>query len=370
MKVTLIFILSVFLALLVLGCSHKEAHTSRAPEVVRDVRVAEVQRRTLPDYVDAVGTVRAAQTSQISAQIVGTISSLHVHEGQQVRRGDVLVTLDDIQQRATLERASAGVAAAQQDVAAADADYHLASTTLARYQSLYEKKSVSPHEMDEMQAQARMANARQDQAQAGIAQARAAEQQARAGLSFTRIRAPFDGVITAKYVDAGTLASPGVPLLAIEDVHRFRLEANVDEGDIRFVKLGATVPADIDALGTQIQGRVVQIVPAADPASRSFLVKVEMTPDSRLRSGLFGRVQFPKGERRAIVLPKSAILDRGQLHGVYVLDTNSLASLRFVSLGQQRDGQVEVLSGLNGGERLVLEPRDRELSGKRIEAHP
>ena len=240
------------------------------------------------------------------------------------------------------------------------------NATLTRYQSLYENKSVSPHEMDEVQARQKSAGARRDQAQAGIAQARAMEAQARAGLSYTRIRAPFDGVITARLVDTGALSSPGVPLITIEDTHRFRLEASVDEGDIRFVTLGAGARVSVDALGTDLNAKVVQIVPAADPASRSFVVKLELSPDAHLRSGLFGRVRFPRGQREAILIPRTALLERGQMHGVYVVAADGQIGLRYVTLGKPAGDDVEILSGLSGGERLIGSPGSRDLAGKKV----
>jgi RND family efflux transporter MFP subunit len=362
----ILFVLAFLAALMSPGCSDKKTPVAQAPEVVRDLSILQAQRKTVPDSIEAVGTIRALQTSQLSAQISGAIASIRAQEGQRVRRGDVLIVLDDAQQRAALERASAAVNAAQQDTAAAAADYGLQNATLTRYQGLYENKSVSPHEMDEVQARQKSAGARRDQAQAGIAQARAMEAQARAGLSYTRIRAPFDGVITARLVDTGALASPGVPLITIEDTHRFRLEASVDEGDIRFVTLGASARVSVDALGTDLSAKVVQIVPAADPASRSFVVKLELAPDARLRSGLFGRVRFPRGQREAIVIPRTALLERGQMHGVYVVAADGQIGLRYVTLGKPAGEDVEILSGLSGGERLVGSPGSRDLAGKKV----
>ena len=362
----ILFGLAFLAALISLGCSDQKTPVAQTPEVVRDVQMLDAQRKTVPDSIEAVGTIRALQTSQLSAQISGVIASIRAQEGQRVRRGELLIVLDDAQQRAALERASAVVNAAQQDIAAADADYGLQNATRNRYQSLYEKKSVSAHEMDEVQARQRSAGARRDQAQAGIAQARAMEAQARAGLSYTRIRAPFDGIVSARLVDTGALASPGVPLITIEDTHRFRLEASVDEGDLRFVTLGATARASVDALGTDLSAKVVQIVPAADPASRSFVVKLELPADARLRSGLFGRVRFPRGQREAIIIPRTAVLERGQMHGVYVVATDGQIGLRFITLGKPAGDNVEILSGLSAGERLIGAPGGRDLAGKKV----
>ncbi len=360
----LAFVLPFFA--LLLGCSDNRTSTAPAPEIVHGVSLVEVQRTPVPDYVEAVGTVRAAQTSQLSAQIAGAIVSIRAQEGQRVRRGEVLVVLDDAQQRAALQRASAGVNAAQQDITAADAQNALARTTLSRYQELYDKKSVSPHEMDEVQARAKSAAAGRDQANAGLAQARAMEAQAQTGLGYTRIRAPFDGVVTAKQVDVGTLASPGMPLLTVEDTRHFRLEASVDEGDIRWVKLGASARVTVDAIGTEVQGKIVQIVPAADPASRSFVVKLELPPDAQLRSGLFGRVRFVRGQRDAIMVPRTALLNRGQLQGVYVVGADGQVALRYVTLGRPAGPDIELLSGVTAGERLIASHGGRDLAGKKV----
>jgi RND family efflux transporter MFP subunit len=357
------------LALSAAGCGGEKQTAAAVPPVVRDVTLVQSQRMTIPDYVKAMGTVHAAQTSQLSSQIVATITAIRVHEGQQVRKGDVLIVLDDAQQQAALERATAGVNAAGQDIAASEADYNLASSTLTRYQTLFERKSVSPHEFDQVQARAKAAAAHRDQAQAGLKQATAAEAQARSALGYTRIRAPFDGVISDKRVDPGALAAPGVPLLTIEDMRHFRMEANVDEHDIGVIHLQAPAGVVVDALG-EFQGKIVQIVPAADPASRSFLVKVELPADARLRSGLSGHAHFNRGERQAITIPREAVLDRGQLQAVYVVGQDKLANLRYVTLGKPAGApqQVEVLAGLQPGEWVVAQPGDRELAGKRIEA--
>lgn len=344
----------------------KQKQRSAQPEIVPDVPVVQVQRAVVPDYVEAVGTVRAARTAQLSAQVVATVLSVRAVEGQRVRKGDVLVVLDDAQQRAALERAQAAVAASQQGISAAEADYSLAQATMTRYEELYEKKSVSPHEFDEVQARYKAATARREAARAGQGQARAAAAEAQTLLGYTRVRAPFDGVVTAKQVDAGALAAPGVPLLTVEDTRRFRLEVTVDEGQIEVVKLGAAPPVMVDALGAEMTGKLVQVVPAADPASRSFLVKVGLPSDPRLRSGLFGRVRFLSGERTTVMVPRTAVLDRGQIQAVYVVGKDGEVAIRYVTLGRESGDRVEVLSGLAVGERLVAEHRGRELAGKRI----
>ena len=336
---------------------------------MRNVPVFSVRQANLPDLLEAAGTVRAAQTSDLASQMMGTIVEIRVHEGDRVQRGQVLAVIDDSQPRAALDRATAGELAAQQELVAAESNLALAESTLKRYQALYERKSVSPQEFDEIKARQQAALARRDIADAGQAQAKAALTQAHTAFDYSRIRAPFDGVVTEKKVDSGTLASPGMPIFTVEDTRRYRLEVTVNENDLRDLRMGQQVSAVIDALdNTALSGKVVQIVPAADPASRSFLVKVELPTSPRLRSGLFGRAQFPRGERQALLIPGSAVVDRGQLQGVFVIDQNKLASLRYVTLGKAFGSQVEVLAGLQDGDRLVARPGALELNGKRVEA--
>jgi multidrug efflux pump subunit AcrA (membrane-fusion protein) len=133
--------------------------------------------------------------------------------------------------------------------------------------------------------------------------------------------------------------------------------------------MGQQIPVVIDVIGGgELKGKVVEIVPAADSASRSFLVKVEVPPDPALRSGLFGRAQFSRGERSSLLIPRTAVVERGQLQGIYVLDQNKIASLRYITLGKSSGAQVEVLAGLQAGERLIADPGGREFSGKKIES--
>jgi multidrug efflux pump subunit AcrA (membrane-fusion protein) len=133
--------------------------------------------------------------------------------------------------------------------------------------------------------------------------------------------------------------------------------------------MGGQVTVVVDALETaQQKGKVVQIVPAADSASHTFLVKIELPADTRLRSGLFGRAQFSRGNRSALLIPETAVVERGQLQGVYVLDQNSIANLRYVTIGKPNGSAVEVLAGLQERERLVAKPGALDLAGKRIEA--
>jgi RND family efflux transporter MFP subunit len=366
--------MQLFLLGLVIGwlavwsaCSNGTQPAATHPEIVRDITFFTAQRTAVPDYVEATGTVRASQTAQIASQVMGAITHVNVQEGDQVRRGEVLITIDGAQQRSAYDSAHAGLQASQETIAAADADYALAESTMNRYQMLYDKKSVSPQEFDEVKTRLAAAKARRDAAYAARSQADAGVAAASTAVGFTKIRAPFDGLVVAKLADAGAMASPGVPLLTIENPSRFRLEALLDESQIGIVRLGEIVPVVLDSLGNQtIAGKVVQIVPVADPASRTFTVKLDLPANPQIRSGLFGRARFGRGERESILVPQSALLHRGQLDAVYVVGNDEIASLRYITLGKPSADRVEVLSGLESGERIVVQPGGRELSGKQV----
>jgi RND family efflux transporter MFP subunit len=350
------------------NCSTEQQAAVPSTETVRNVSVVAVKQDNIPDVLEAVGTVRALQTSDLASQMMGNIVEMRVHEGDRVYRGQVLAVIDDSQPRATVDRATAAELSAQQQLVAADSDLALAESTLKRCQYLYEQKVVSQQEFDEVTARQQAAFAHRDIAQAGQAQARAALQQAMTSLEYTRIRAPFNGVVTHKKADSGTLASPGMPIFTIEDTHRYRLEVAVNESELQYVRTGGQVSTAIEALGNaELRAKVAEIVPAADPASRAFLVKIELPPDTRLRSGLFGTAQSSRGEQQVVLIPRSALVERGQLEGVFVLDQNKVASLRYVTLGKSSGPEIEVLSGLQGGEWFVANPGERDLNNKRIE---
>jgi RND family efflux transporter MFP subunit len=376
MKLKNVFSSGVLFALaaavsIISGCSKERRIEAAAPDTVSNVQVVVAQKSNVPDWLEVVGTVRAAQTSQLASQIMGNIVAVQAHEGERVESGQVLVMIDDTQLRSAVEQAAAAELAAQKDVSAAESELALAQTTLKRYEQLYEKKSVSPQEFDEIKTRAQSAEARRGMAKAALAQANAALAQARTSLGYTRIHTPFAGVVTERKADPGTLASPGMPILTLEDTRSYRLEVTVDESDVHLVRIGQSARVNIDALGeAKVAGKVVQIVPAADPGSRSFLVKIELPKDSHLRSGLFGRAQFSRGERSALLIPRTAVVERGQLQGVYVLDSEQIAGMHYVTLGRTSGQQVEVLSGLEGGETIITSPGERELGGKRIVARP
>jgi RND family efflux transporter MFP subunit len=215
------------------------------------------------------------------------------------------------------------------------------------------------------------ASAQLEAAQAQLAAAKAQANASRTMLSYSRVVAPFAGVITTRMADPGALASPGIPLVQIDSAGPLQLQAVVAESAIGAIRNGMKLRITTDAVpGVDPIGIVAEILPAADVTSHSFLVKIDLAPSSRLRAGMYASAEIPTGTRDAILVPRSAVVVRGSLPCSYVLDSNGIAQLRYVTLGAQQGALVEVLSGIAAGERLVDDPADRELAGKRIEVQP
>jgi len=350
------------------GCHGGEPAATPGTVQTIQARVVESQQQQLPVNLRSTGTVHAKETAVVSAQVMGRIQAVLVHEGDSVRAGQTLVVLDDAALRAQVDQAQAGVKAAQNAQAAAQTNAALAASTLNRYKQLESQKSVSPQEMDEVSRRAEAAAAGVEAVRAQTDAARAQESGARTMLGYTHLIAPFAGVVTARMADPGTMAAPGVPLLQVDQAGALQLQASVDESAIGAIHKGMKVPVSIDGgASTNLAGTVAEIVPAADPSSHSFLVKIDLPSSSQTRAGMYGTAEFANGTRQAILIPRSAVVARGSLNCVYVLDGQGIAQLRYITLGGAQGNLVEVLSGVSAGEKLIDAPSDRDLAGKRIE---
>ena len=368
MKIVLSGYLLVVSAAMMAGCHDGE---SASPAVVETMqaRIVESKQEALPLNIRYTGTVHARQTALVSAQVFGRIQQVLVREGDTVRAGQTLVVIDGAAQRASEDQAQAGVKAAQSEQVAAQTDAKLAASTLERYRQLEAQKSVSPQEIDEVGQRAAAASARLEAVRSQTDAARAQETGAHTMLGYTRLAAPFSGVVTARMADPGTMASPGVPLLQVDQAGALQLQATVDASAIATVRKGMKVQVVIDgASSADITGTVSDIYPAVDPGTHSFIVKIDLPSSTQLRSGMYGTAAFANGVRQAVVIPRSAVVSRGSLVCAYVLDAKGIAQLRYLTLGAAQGNLVEVLSGVSPGERLVDDPADRDIAGKRIEA--
>lgn len=368
MKKTLGLFLIAPLSFLPVACNSGEGPSQKTPPVVRGFSTLNIQPATQPRLLSVTGTVEAADVSPIAARMMAPIVSISVHAGDTVRKGEVLVRLDNAQQQQALQQAQAALASAQQMELAAQTGAHLARVTEERFSKLYATKSVSPQEFDEVQTKAQAASAQLDMARAQVKQAEAAVAQARTAVGYSVLTAPYDGVVTARMADPGAMAAPGMPLLTVENAGRYRFAVNVDASQMAGIRVGSKVEVVVDGIGVvRIPTTVTQVVAASDPMSRTVLVKADLPRTPGLRSGLYGHAEFPTGTQSVIVVPVSAIVHRGSLNAVYALDSQQVASLRYVTLGNAKEGQVEVLAGLQPGDVIVVAPGGTDLAGDRIE---
>ena len=364
----LLFAISTLLLFSVAACKSEPNPEASVPETIRNVAVVKAESTQIPDSIPALGTVRATQTAQLSAQIMGSVTRIDVREGDPVKQGQVLVEIDAAQAQAGLDRAQAALSGAQHELLAARTQRDLAASTLKRYSALYERKSVSPQEFDEVRAQQSAASARAEAAQDAVTQAKATVGQAQTAFNYTRIRAPFNGIVTARLVDPGAMAAPGTPLMTVESRGRYRAEVTVDESSLNLVKIGHDIPVSLDAYPDEsFNGKVIQVFPSADALSRTFLVKIELPESATLRSGLSARANFSRGTRDIVVLPTSAVVDRGAMKAVYVVNPDHTTTLRYVTVGAAQQNHFEILSGVAAYETVVASPSDREFAGKKIE---
>jgi RND family efflux transporter MFP subunit len=358
----------VGVALILTGCEKKQSKPMPRT-VVTGLTVVQAHLEQMPDAVDVTGSVHARESAAIASQIFGRVQSVSVHEGDPVHAGQVLIALDDAQSHADVEHAHAIVASGDQQVQAAEAEASLARSTLARYQILRDRKTISPQEFDEVERRAQVATYKLNAVQSQLKAAYASEAGALAGAGYTRLSAPFAGIVTARKADPGAMAAPGVPLLEVEKSGPLELDVTVDESMVRSIQKDLSVPVVISALSaTPVQGRVAELVPAAESTSHSFLVKIALPPIQSLRSGMFGSARLGGSLHPAVLVPQAAIVTHGSVSGVWALDSDNIASLRYVTLGAKHADDVQVLSGLSAGESVVLSPQDRELGGSKIKA--
>ena len=350
------------------GCGSEPALKAVSTPVTRmRVETVAVSETDWPSTYEATGTVRARTTATVSSKLMRYAHEVRAQIGDRVRDGQPLVVLDARDLETSVARAEAGreelksaVLEAERAIALSKSQLDLAQVTYHRMQDLLNKRSIANQEYDEASARLKaaqaaldMACARRTQLDAKMAQV---EQEVRAaGIQhgYSEIKAPFSGTIITKSVDPGTLAVPGAPLFTIERIGAYRLEVSVEESRLSLTRVGKTVSVTIDGIGRTFSARVAEVVPSVDPAARTGTVKIDLPSLPDLRSGLFGKALFDTGGRKVLTVPSAGVMERGQLQSVYVAE-NGIAHTRLVTTGTRGKDQVEVLSGLNQGDRVIV----------------
>jgi RND family efflux transporter MFP subunit len=354
-----------------------------APAIAVETTI--LRSQSVASTLELSGTIRPVEQATLSTRVMGRITQLSLESGDRFRKGDILTRIDVMDMTAQTSQAQSGVAQAQAEVARsqatlnqlesqkleAQAALRLAQINQSRMAQLQTEGVVAQSRLDEANTTLDTARARVAQTEAGIRQAQAAIAQASAAVnraessvtsasvseSYGKVIAPFDGVVVQKLAYEGEMASPGTALLKIENPDKLQLEIAVPEENLRFVRVGQPVKVRLDAADRTLNATIQQIVPAADPNSRSFLVKIPLSNSGRSISGMFGRIALPLGEKQeTILIPADALIQRGQLQGVYVVvskGSQPTAVLRWVKTGKSQNGQIEIVAGLMNGDRII-----------------
>lgn len=333
------FISAVLLSTVFTSCSHEAVEPGKKQRdlPVVSVQLAEAAVTTASNQVELVGTLRASDQAEISAKITGSIITLPLELGSKVQKGDLLVEI------------SAGEISAQ--VQQTKAQLEQAKRNLNREENLLKQNAATRETVKSMRD--------------AVAIAEAAHREAQTMLEYTRITAPFSGIVTRKVANVGDLATPGKPLLIVERESNLQVLTDIPEAMILKINKGDILPVFIPSVNVRVDGVVAEVSPTADPSSRTAPIKLNVAQDKRLRSGQFARVAINVADVQTLAIPQSSLSQKGQLELVFVAAENK-AHLRIVRSGKRSDGMVEILSGLEPGEKVIIAGTEPVTDGQPI----
>ncbi len=335
------------------SCIGKES--KKVEEKIEKVKVElyKVAKVETQDLYEVSGSIVSKNPVDIVSKTMGTVVQVNVNEGDRVSKGKLLIQIDSPEIKAMMERADAGIEEAKKALATAKANEKLAENTFKRYENLFKEHAISRQEYEVKETNYLIAKGEVERLEKLVMQAEAEKARIKGMESYLYIYSPVNGIITKKYVNTGVNVLPGMHLITIEPEDSLRIEVNVDEKVLGVISKGMVVPVFIDALKREFKGVVSEFVPAVDPQTRTFKIKVDLPKDKRLAIGLYGTVKINIGKKTTIYVPKSAIYTRGQLNYVYVVGNDKKVALRLVRIGKEVDDNLEILSGLNEGEEIV-----------------
>ena len=344
------------LSLFMMSCGGEDPKAVADNSTPIAVKVSKVVSDGNNPFVSASGKIEATNSANLSTRMMGFVNKVHVKVGDKVRKGQLLVSINNTDLQAKRAQVNAGITEATAAFNNAQKDYN-------RFKSLFADNSASQKEMDDMTANYEMAKAR-------LEGANQMKNEINSQFAYANITSPFSGVVTNKFIEAGDMANPGMPLIAVEAPGKFEVTAMVPESEISQIKSGTTVDVLVKSLGQTVKGKVTEVSTSAKNTGGQFLVKAHLDKtDAKLLSGMFATVQFPvekTSKTNMVLIPNSSVVTKGQLSGVYTVSQSNTALLRWLRLGRTYGDQVEVLSGLNADESFIVSAEGKLFNGAKV----
>jgi len=356
MKKQIIITVAIAISLITsCGSDHKTARADSIAPV--SVQVSSVVADGNNPFVTASGKIEATNSANLSTRMMGFVNKINVKVGDKVQKGQLLISINNADLQAKRAQVNANITKATAAYKNAEKDYN-------RFKNLFADNSASQKEMDDMTAHFEMAKA-------GLEAANQMKNEINAQFAYVNIRAPFNGVVTNKFIEVGDMANPGAPLIAVEAPKKFQVTAMVAESDISQIKSGIKVAILVKSINETISGKVTEVSTSAKNTGGQYLVKVALDKtDAAILSGMFATVQFPvekkAGATSLVLVPSTAIISNGSLHGIYTVSEQKTALLRWLRLGKTYGDQVEVLSGLNATEQYIVSADGKLFNGAKV----
>ena len=345
----------VLSAIALTACGKKDTQKPTNSEKIA-VTVEKVKLTEVPRAYEFTGNVASQKQAMLSTRLMGQITDVLVKAGDAVQKGDLLVKIRSNDIQAKKQQVEASIAEAEAGYTSAKADYE-------RIASLFKLKSATQKELDDITAHKTMAEARFKAAKKMMAEVDEM-------MRYAAITAPFDGVITERFVYAGDMANPGMPLVALEAPGQFEVVTRIPESELLLCQVGDKVTVNVKAAGKTMAGEIIKVSPSNKYTGSQYEATVYLKPTgddlASIRSGMFANVVLYKGSEKAVMVDKNLVVSRGQLNGIWTVTSSQQALLRWVRLGRSVDGKVEVLSGLTGGETIIVSTQNRLVDGKLV----
>lgn len=343
-------------ALLITACGGDDHQKNVDNGTPIKVTISTVDSFDNQPFLTASGKIQASKSADLSTRMMGFVEEVHVNIGDKVKRGQLLVSINSNELNAKRAQVNANIAEATAALSNAQKDYN-------RYKNLFNSQSASQKEFDDISTNFEMAKARLEATQQ-------MKSEINAQFAYSKITAPFNGIITNKSIEKGDMANPGSPLVSLESPDGFEVEAMIPESEISKIKEGIEVDVMISSINEVLKGKVSEVSSSSKNSGGQYLVKIILKEtNANVLSGMFARIQFPV-EKQAnmdmVLIPIEAIVKNGQLSGVYTVSESNTALLRWLRLGRTYGDHIEVLSGLSSVESYIISSEGNLYNGAKI----